>query len=214
MTTEEKILSNAKSVEEWILGGLPEREVSAALGIGYSTFRKAKRENNLIRDLVNGASQRYKKEQEKIQSEKIAQVRGSLFQRCLGYDVDMPKHYKVKRVARDADGEVLLDAGGKPIMEDALEQVMLLEIRRLTAFLQDKEEDFVKLLMAKTLEVAERESARREEELRANLARSNPRSGCRAGEVWAVLRQMDPSAVIPLLLCCSDGPDGRRQPPS
>ena len=44
---------------------------------------------------------------------------------------------------------------------------MLLEIRRLTAFLQDKEEDFVKLLMAKTLEVAERESARREEELRA-----------------------------------------------
>ena len=124
MTTEEKILSNAKSVEELILGGLPEREVAAALGIGYSTFRKAKRENNLIRDLVNGASQRYKTEQEKIQSEKIAQVRGSLFQRCLGYDVDLPKHYKVKRVARDADGEVLLDAGGKPIMEDALEQVM------------------------------------------------------------------------------------------
>lgn len=50
--------------------------------------------------------------------------------------------------------------------------------------------------------------------LRANLARSHPRSGCRAGEVWAVLRQMDPGAVIPLLLCCSDGPDGRRQPPS
>ena len=124
MTTEEKILSNAKSVEEWILGGLPEREVAAALGIGYSTFRKAKRENNLIRDLVNGASQRYKKEQEKIQSEKISQVRSSLFQRCLGYNVDLPKHYKVKRVARDADGEVLLDAGGKPIMEDALEQVM------------------------------------------------------------------------------------------
>ena len=57
------------------------------------------------------------------------------------------------------------------IRVDALEQVMLLEIRRLTAFLQDKEEDFVKLLMAKTLEVAERESARRAEELRANLAR-------------------------------------------
>ena len=38
------------------------------------------------------------------------------------------------------------------IRVDALEQVMLLEIRRLTAFLQDKEEDFVKLLMAKTLE--------------------------------------------------------------
>lgn len=124
MTTEEKILSNSKSVEEWILGGLPEKEVAAALGMGYSTFRKAKRENNLIRDLVNGASQRYKKEQEKIQSEKIAQVRGSLFQRCMGYDVDLPKHYKVKKVARDADGEVLLDASGKPIFEDGLEKVM------------------------------------------------------------------------------------------
>ena len=124
MTTAEKILSHSKSVEEWILGGLPEREVAAALGIGYSTFRKAKKENELVAQLVNGASQRYKAEQEKIQSEKISQVRSSLFQRCLGYNVDLPKHYKVKRVARNADGEVLLDAGGKPIMEDALEQVM------------------------------------------------------------------------------------------
>ena len=109
MTTAEKILSHSKSVEEWILGGLPEREVAAALGIGYSTFRKAKKENELVAQLVNGASQRYKAEQEKIQSEKISQVRSSLFQRCLGYNVDLPKHYKVKRVARDADGEVPLE---------------------------------------------------------------------------------------------------------
>ena len=68
------------------------------LGIGYSTFRKAKKENELVAKLVNGASQRYKAEQEKIQSEKISQVRSSLFQRCLGYNVDLPKHYKVKRV--------------------------------------------------------------------------------------------------------------------
>ena len=50
--------------------------------------------------------------------------------------------------------------------------------------------------------------------LRDNLAQSDPKSGCRAGDVRAVLRQMDPGAVIPLLLCCSDGPDGWRQPPS
>lgn len=57
------------------------------------------------------------------------------------------------------------------IRADALEQVMLLEIRRMTAFLQDKEEDFVQLLMSKSLEVAEKESKRRAQELRAMLAR-------------------------------------------
>ena len=57
------------------------------------------------------------------------------------------------------------------IRADALEQLMLLEIRRMTAFLQDKEEDFVKLLMSKSLQEAEKESKRRDYELRAMLAR-------------------------------------------
>ena len=57
------------------------------------------------------------------------------------------------------------------IRADALEQVMLLEIRRMTAFLQDKEEDFVKLLMSKSLQQAEKESKRRTGQLRAMLAR-------------------------------------------
>ncbi len=46
-----------------------------------------------------------------------------------------------------------------------------MEIRRITAFLQDKEEDFVKLLMSKSLQEAEKESKRRERELRDMLAR-------------------------------------------
>jgi len=57
------------------------------------------------------------------------------------------------------------------IRADALEQVMLLEIRRMTRFLQDKEEDFVKLLMDKSIKEAQRESKRREKELLAMLAR-------------------------------------------
>jgi site-specific DNA recombinase len=57
------------------------------------------------------------------------------------------------------------------IRADALEQVMLLEIRRMTAFLQDKEEDFVQLLMSKSLKEVEKESKRRAQELRAMLAR-------------------------------------------
>lgn len=57
------------------------------------------------------------------------------------------------------------------IRADALEQVMLLEIRRMTAFLQDKEENFVKLLMSKSMQEAVKESKQRDFEHRAMLAR-------------------------------------------
>jgi len=57
------------------------------------------------------------------------------------------------------------------IRADSLEQVMLLEIRRMTAFLQDKEESFVKLLMDKSLKQAERESKRRANEIATMTAR-------------------------------------------
>ena len=57
------------------------------------------------------------------------------------------------------------------IRADALEQVMLLEIRRMTAFLQDKEESFIKLLMSQSMQEAEKDSKRRARELRAMLTR-------------------------------------------
>lgn len=48
---------------------------------------------------------------------------------------------------------------------------MLLEIRRMTAFLQDKEESFIKLLMSQSMQEAEKDSKRRTRELRAMLTR-------------------------------------------
>ena len=57
------------------------------------------------------------------------------------------------------------------IRADSLEQVMLLEIRRMTAFLQDKEENFVNLLIDKSLKEAQRENKRREKELTTMTAR-------------------------------------------
>ena len=57
------------------------------------------------------------------------------------------------------------------IRADALEQVMLLEIQRMTAFLQDKEEAFVNLLMDKSLKEAQRETKRREQEVISMMAR-------------------------------------------
>lgn len=57
------------------------------------------------------------------------------------------------------------------IRADALEEVVLLELRRMTQFLQDKEEDFVKLLMDKSLQEEQQESKRRENEVAAMIAR-------------------------------------------
>lgn len=57
------------------------------------------------------------------------------------------------------------------IRADALEQVVLLELRRMTQFLQDKEEDFVKLLMDKSLQEAQRETKRQENEVAAMITR-------------------------------------------
>ena len=57
------------------------------------------------------------------------------------------------------------------IRADALEQVMLLELRRMTAFLQDKEESFVNLLMDQSVKEAKREAKRRDQELMAMMAR-------------------------------------------
>ena len=57
------------------------------------------------------------------------------------------------------------------IRADALEEVVLLELRRMTQFLQDKEEDFVKLLMDKSLQEAQQESKRRENEVAAMITR-------------------------------------------
>lgn len=57
------------------------------------------------------------------------------------------------------------------IRADALEQVVLLELRRMTQFLQDKEEDFVKLLMDKSVQEAQRETKRQENEVASMIAR-------------------------------------------
>jgi DNA invertase Pin-like site-specific DNA recombinase len=59
------------------------------------------------------------------------------------------------------------------VRADALEQVVVLELQRMTAFLQDKEEDFVKLLMSKSLLESEKESKRKTQEVRSMLSRCN-----------------------------------------
>ena len=57
------------------------------------------------------------------------------------------------------------------IRDDALEQVMLLELQQMTRFLQDKEESFVNLLMDKSVQAANREAKRRERDIISMMGR-------------------------------------------
>ena len=44
-TAEQKIMKSLKTIEEWALQGMTESEIAELLGVGYSTFRKIKRQN-------------------------------------------------------------------------------------------------------------------------------------------------------------------------
>jgi len=57
------------------------------------------------------------------------------------------------------------------IRADALEQVLLLELQRMTRFLQDKEESFINLLMDKSVQAAKREAKRREQDILSMISR-------------------------------------------
>ena len=57
------------------------------------------------------------------------------------------------------------------IRADALEQVLLLELQRMTRFLQDKEESFINLLMDKSIKTAMREAKKREQDIISMTAR-------------------------------------------
>ena len=57
------------------------------------------------------------------------------------------------------------------IRADALEQVLLLELQRMTSFLHDKEESFVNLLMDKTIQTAKRDAKWKEQEIKTMTGR-------------------------------------------
>ena len=52
MTAEEKILEKAELVAEWLRQGVAEKDIAGLLQIGESTFRKAKKENKKICNLI------------------------------------------------------------------------------------------------------------------------------------------------------------------
>lgn len=124
MTATEKILEKADLVREWLRQGATEKDVAGMLEMGESTFRKCKSENKEVARLIAEGKKEYKENAEKQKKKETDAVQKSLYDRCLGYEVDLPKHYKVKTAVRDDAGGVVFDKHGKPVFEETLEEVM------------------------------------------------------------------------------------------
>lgn len=124
MTAEEKILEKAELVAEWLRQGVTEKDIAGLLQIGESTFRKAKKENKKICNLIAEGKKAYRESCAELKKEQTTAVQQSLYKRCTGYDVELPKHYKVKRQRIGKDGEPIFDNSGKPVFDEQLEQVV------------------------------------------------------------------------------------------
>ena len=113
---EEKIYNNMKSLEEWAFAGIPQKEMAEMLDMSYSAFRELKSKIPALSALLKKSADFLKSEEKK----QVAEVEKTLFQRCLGYDALVTKHYKVKVIARSAEGAPLFSKEGKPITEEQL----------------------------------------------------------------------------------------------
>lgn len=116
--TEEMITTHMAAIREWALAGVAEKEMAEMLGIAYSTFREQKKSNALLEATLAECGRKRKV----ILKSDVEQVEASLFKRCMGYNAEVKKNYKVKRPATDKDGSVLVDDKGRPIMVEGLEE--------------------------------------------------------------------------------------------
>lgn len=101
----EIIQENLENIEKWALQGISEVEIAKYLNMGYSTFRKLKKENLALLALLKRCSQ-IKKETEK---QRIGKVEKSLFKRATGYDVTETVPIKVKKTFFDTEGRKYID---------------------------------------------------------------------------------------------------------
>ena len=115
---EEEVYDNLKTIEEWAFMGVPEKDMAELLGMGYTTFRDLKKKIPALSAVLKKSADEKKKQKKK----QVAEVEKTLLQRCLGYDADVKKHYKLKKPLRNEDGEIV-SIGGKIVVEEVLEEV-------------------------------------------------------------------------------------------
>lgn len=100
-TNEEIILENLKTIEEWALQGMSQKEMAELLGMGYSSFRKVKSENLALLALLKQCANTRKK----IEEEQVKSVEVSLFERAKGYNVPKQVITKVKETYYDDNNQ-------------------------------------------------------------------------------------------------------------
>ena len=116
---EEKIYENLKSLEEWAIAGISQKEMAEMLGMAYSTFRELKTKIPALSALLKKCAEIRKAEKQK----ELEGVERSLLDRCHGYNAPVKKHMKVKKPVYGPGGKVLFDENGKVITEEVLEEV-------------------------------------------------------------------------------------------
>lgn len=99
-TSEEIIMENLKTIEEWALQGMSQRDMAECLGIGYSTFRKIKGQNVALIALLRKSA----KARKNMLEDQVKEVEHSLFERAKGYDEKKKVFFKVKKKGIDENG--------------------------------------------------------------------------------------------------------------
>ena len=100
-SAEERVMQNLKTIEEWALQGMSQKEMAELLGIGESTFRKIKKQNVALLAVLKQCANTRKK----IMEEQVKSVEVSLFQRAKGYDRIEKVPIKVKEEYYNKDGK-------------------------------------------------------------------------------------------------------------
>ena len=118
-SNEEKIYENMKSLEEWALAGISQKEMAKMLEMSYSHFRDLKKKIPALSALLKKSAEILKAEKAK----QVENVEKTLYERCMGYNADVKKHYKLKKPMKNEDGTLVFDESGKVITEEVLEEV-------------------------------------------------------------------------------------------
>ena len=100
-SAEDRVMQNLKTIEEWALQGMSQKEMAECLGIGESTFRKIKRKNVALLAVLKQCANTRKK----ILEEQVKSVEVSLFQRAKGYEYIEKGPVKVKEEYYNKEGK-------------------------------------------------------------------------------------------------------------
>ncbi|MDU6360276.1 MAG: hypothetical protein E6590_09930 [Clostridiales bacterium] len=100
-SAEDRVMQNLRTIEEWALQGMSQKEMAECLGIGESTFRKIKKQNVALLAVLKQCANTRKK----ILEEQVKSVEISLFERAKGYEYTKKVPIKVKEEYYNEEGK-------------------------------------------------------------------------------------------------------------